>query len=126
MYVCMYVFQLFQLLESKTRMFSESVIQEFRQLYDIIVISPQTIEKVAEMRGNEQICLFFCALFFVNYWFLLMYLCMYVWLEFFSTLQLKIDVLSDRIVKNDSHFALMEAVCNMYVCMYMCWSYQYI
>ena len=46
-----------------------------------------------------------------------MYVCMY--LEFFSTLQQKIDVLSDRIVKNDSHFALMEAVC-MYVCMYLC------
>lgn len=43
------------------------------------MVSPGTIEKVAEMR------------------------------EFFSTLQPKIDVLSDRIVKNDAHFALMEA-----------------
>ena len=49
----MFFLQLFQLLESKTREFSESVIQEFRQLYDIIVISPGNIEKVAEMRGNK-------------------------------------------------------------------------
>jgi hypothetical protein len=65
-------------LESKTREYSEAVIDEFRKLFDVVAISPTTIEKLVEMR------------------------------EFFSTLQPKIDHLSERILKNDSHFSLME------------------
>eukprot|EP01038_Epipyxis_sp_PR26KG_P005424 gene5424-7514_t len=71
--------KLFQLLQSKVKTYAEAVIEEFRTMYDIVVVSPATIEKITEMR------------------------------EFISTLGQRIDQLQERIVKNDGHYALMEA-----------------
>jgi dynein heavy chain len=70
--------RLFQLLQNKTRKFAEILIQEFRSMYEVVTKSPNTIEKLTEMR------------------------------EFISTLPLRIDHLSERISKNDLHFSLME------------------
>ena len=48
-------------------------------MYDKLCVTPSTIEGVAEMK------------------------------EYVSTLQVRIDILSEKILRNDSHYALMEA-----------------
>ena len=71
--------KLFQLLDLKTREYAESVMHEFRTMFDVVAISPSNIEKITEMR------------------------------DFLSTLPVRIDLLGERIAKSDSFFALMEA-----------------
>jgi len=70
--------KLFQLLDLKTREYAESVMHEFRTMFDVVAISPSNIEKITEMR------------------------------DFLSTLPTRIDQLGERIGKSDSFFALME------------------
>ncbi len=69
----------FQLLERKTREFADSVVEEFRQMFDVVAINPTNIEeKITEMRDN------------------------------LAALPGRIELLNERIGKNDSHFALIE------------------
>lgn len=70
--------KLFQLLERKTKEFADAVIEEFRSMWDVIAISPTNIEKLTELR------------------------------EFMAALPQRIDAVSDRIDKNEAHFALIE------------------
>lgn len=70
---------LFRLVELKTRQYSETLIQEFRGMFDVISIAPSHIEKLTEMR------------------------------EFLGTLPGRIDQLGSSIGKNDNHFILLDA-----------------
>ena len=70
--------KLFDVLEKKAKEYADTVVEDFREMYDKLTRSPTDIEGVAEMK------------------------------DFMSTLQVRIDQLSDRIGKNDSHYALME------------------
>ena len=71
--------KLFQLLNHKTKEYSENVINEFRQMYDTITIIPSTIEKITELR------------------------------DYLSTLPIKIELLNDKINKTESYFSLLES-----------------
>lgn len=71
--------KLFEVLERKAREYAESLINDFRVMFDRLAVSPVDIETVTEMR------------------------------EFIGTLPQGIDQLGDRIIKNDGHFALMES-----------------
>eukprot|EP01033_Poteriospumella_lacustris_P000280 gene286-182_t len=70
--------KLFQLMERKTREYAEAVMQEFRLMFDVLVISPQNIEKLTEMR------------------------------EMIAGMPQRIDMLSDRIDKNTNYFDLIS------------------
>ncbi|RYG69727.1 hypothetical protein EON64_02010, partial [archaeon] len=70
--------KLFQLLEKKTREYADATIIEFRSMFDVIVISPQNIEKLTELR------------------------------EFMGGLPQRVHLASDRIDKNENYFALIE------------------
>jgi dynein heavy chain len=71
--------KLFQLLDLKTREYAESVMLEFRAMYDVVTVAPANIEKITELR------------------------------DFMATLPQRIDQLGERIGKSDSFFALLEA-----------------
>lgn len=70
---------LFKVLERKTREFSELIISEFRDMYNRVVITPNSIEEIVELR------------------------------EYMIQLPARVDMLSDRIQKNESHFVLIES-----------------
>lgn len=70
--------KLFQLLEKKTRDFAESVINDFRSMYDVIVISPTNIEKLTELR------------------------------ETMTGMPQRVEHLTDKIEKNTTFFELIE------------------
>jgi dynein heavy chain len=71
--------KLFQLLDHKTREYAESVMHEFRTMFDIVSVAPANIEKITEMR------------------------------DLMSGMPVRIEQLGERISKSDSYFALMEA-----------------
>jgi dynein heavy chain len=70
--------KLFDVLEKKAKEFADNVVDEFRDMFDKLSVNPCTIEDVAEMK------------------------------DYISTLQVRIDTLSEKILKNDAHYALME------------------
>jgi dynein heavy chain len=70
--------KLFQLLERKIREYADTVIQEFRTMWDVVAVQPQNIEKLTELR------------------------------DYMSGLTQKIEQISDRLDKNDQHFKLIE------------------
>lgn len=70
--------KLFQLMERKTREFAESVMHEFRTMFDVLVISPNNIEKLTEMR------------------------------EMIAGMPQRIELLGDRIDKSTNYFDLIS------------------
>lgn len=71
--------RLFEVQEKKTREFAEEIIVEFREMFDRLSVVPSSIEVLVEQR------------------------------DYLATIPQKIDLLADRITKNDQHFALLDA-----------------
>jgi dynein heavy chain len=76
--------KLFECLERKTREYAETILYEFRSMYDRLCIAPVDIESLTELR------------------------------DIVAGYPLRIEQMADAIQKNDSHFALMDAAkCRM-------------
>jgi dynein heavy chain len=71
--------KLFQLVERKTREYAEIIVNEFRDMYSVITVSPNDIEKLTELK------------------------------EYMAVLPGKIDAISSKIATNDLHFQLLES-----------------
>jgi dynein heavy chain, axonemal len=71
--------KLFQLLERKAREYADATIIEFRNMFDVVVVSPSNIEKLTELR------------------------------EFLAGVPQRVNQLSDRIEKNEMYFSLIES-----------------
>lgn len=69
---------LFKVLEMRIRDYAESIISEFRDMYNRLVVIPNSIEGIVELR------------------------------EFMTQLPGAIELLSDRIQRNEGHFSLIE------------------
>ena len=70
--------KLFEVVERKTREYAESVVREFRSMFDHVTVTPATIEQLTDLR------------------------------EYLLTLPNFIEQLNDRIVLNDTHFSYLE------------------
>jgi dynein heavy chain len=69
---------LFSVVEKKTKQFADEIVKEFREIFDGLSNTPTTIETVTDMK------------------------------DYIQTLPPLVEELSERISKNDAHFALME------------------